>query len=98
MNGYNINSSDELIELLDKKMGELPDDHKKKLEQALFDLCIGDKEEINTAQISDERTIDIIRNYLAFQKDPMRPFNDDPPAIWFEAVLILQNIFQQRIF
>lgn len=87
-----------MVELLFEKIKALPSDHKKKLEQALWECGIEKDGDIGTAQLLDHRTIDIIKNYLAFQKDPMRPFNDDPPKIWFESVIDLQNIFQQRLW
>jgi len=72
----------------------LSNDKELKLDDALFNFCFED--EIDTAQLSDRRTEDIIMNYQFYKNVPHIPFDNQ---IWFESVIMLNKIFEpQRLF
>ena len=93
-----VKDTDELIRLIDNgysKARKLND--KIKLTDILWNFGIDEREEINTMQLSDRRTEQIIELYLFFRNSPERAF-DPIPKIWFDSVIMLNNIFQVRLF
>lgn len=53
-------------------------------------------DEIDTMQLTDDRTIEIIAMYEYYKDDPSRAFLD-PPDIWFESVNLLRKT-EPRLF
>lgn len=49
-------------------------------------------DEIDTAQLTDNRTMDVLSMYEYYKNDPSKAFGDDPPHIWFESVNLLRKI------
>jgi hypothetical protein len=67
----------------------------KSLESVLWKYCIGDKEDTGTLTFCDERTIQFIQSYQFYENSPQSAYNC---RAWFDAVLLLKNIFTQRLF
>lgn len=84
-----VNNSDELLNILDNAV-EKNTDSKKKIKQIITELGIED-----TLSMFDERTLDILKNYLYWIKAPHMAYDNE---VWFDSVIILNSIFHQRLF
>ncbi len=67
---------------------------KAQLDDVLWNFGVGDDEQIGTAQLFDDRTIFIIKNYLFYKNNPSKAFDSQ---IWFESVVQLNQIFSQSL-
>ncbi len=74
---------------------ETTDQEKAKLDDALFNFCIGESEEINNIQLMDKRSEDILMNYEFYKNAPNLAFNNQ---VWFESVIMLNKILQVKLF
>lgn len=81
-----IKNDDELIIVLSDFLLNLEDG---KLGDALWNYCIGEKEEVNTMQLCDNRTATLIKEYEFYKYAPHKGFDN---KIWFESVIILNKI------
>lgn len=88
-----VNNIDELLGVY-KKLEEDPLSSKKKVNQLLNEMGIGN-EEIGTRQMIDERTENILEEYLFYSKAPHdAPYNNN---VWRTSVIILNSIVQNRL-
>ncbi|MBK7380750.1 MAG: hypothetical protein IPJ03_17470 [Ignavibacteriales bacterium] len=92
---HTVKGQGELYDLIEKVFIEKKEIKKDvKLEQVLDSMLFFD--EIDTAQLTDERTSEIISMYEYYKDDPSRAFID-PPDIWFESVNLLRKT-EPRLF
>lgn len=89
-----VENQEKLIELYEKEL-EDPISKKKKTWQILEEMGIGN-EEIGTRQMIDNRTENIIEEYLFYQKNPHQAPYDS--LIWKKSVIILNSVLSQGIF
>lgn len=85
-----IKDENELIELIDKELAD-PFNEKKKIGEIFMEMGLQ-----NTAQLTDLRTAQILKEFLFYQKSPhSAPYNNE---IWYESVITLNPLFTTRIF
>lgn len=90
-----VKDQEGLYDLIEKVFIEKKEIKKDvKLEQVLDSMLFFD--EIDTAQLTDERTSEILSMYEYYKDDPSRAFQD-PPDIWFESVNLLRKT-EPRLF
>lgn len=82
-----VENEDVLFEIIDCELSD-PFNREKPFTQILKQVGV------EPMQLADRRTMDIITNYEAYQKNPFQ-FIDS--QIWFESVIIL-NRLQPRLF
>ncbi len=87
-----IKNEDELIELIDERLKKRTKLSKAvKLEDILWNFCIGEQEEIGTIQLFDKRTEQLNELYWIYFRTPDK-FNNKP---WYETLGLL-NYLQSR--
>ena len=93
-----ISSDEELVDLISNKIAEPIKGERKGLNDILWELGIGELEEVNSVQIMCKRSKALIEQYQYFSTNVSLPYGADPLFIWYEAVLIMQKIFNVRVF
>ena len=84
-----LETSDDLINLISSKIDE-PTSQKKKLTEIFQETGIE-----NTMLILDHRTIQIFENFLFYEDNPSKAFDN---KVWFDSVIILKPLFKMRLF
>jgi len=93
---YTCNSDEDIIGLIEDKLTETTGDKSKPIKDILWELGIGDQEELNTAQIMDKRSKALIEQYQYFSANVSVPYGSDPFFIWFESCLIMKKVFEVK--
>ena len=87
---YEIKDHKELFEIIEHEQEGLKKVDKK-LHHIIQDLGI------DTIQVCDRRTLSILENYLYYSSPATGPAPFDS-KLWFESVLMLNNILTPRMF